>query len=375
MSISASTALFSSTGVDEIKKLTMFNKPNIEINSYLEHESTYHIKGTVKDAQRIAPFEAYVTKDYKEVIFGKGFEASTEKPLLIPLDTALMKRTAAYSVGDGEDEYFIFTDPECPYCKSLEKSIPMLSKNAKFHIFLYPLSFHKEAKAMSYHIMSKKNNKEKAEAMHGVANNSLEYKDAKVSQNDIVKFDADLKAQMDIANSLGVTGTPSIFDGNGNKIEFPQLLQKYNIAEPVDLEGINFLRESNLEIVLNNDAQSKKPLLYIFMTPGQTDALKDANIKYGKEKSIRVFLKLDKEFKYFNHLKAIYMQQDNTARVKLIKDLMSEKEIDNTLVDAAKNLSKDEETKFLPVSYVMQKMRLKSNSDFVVVDSQGNVVE
>ncbi|MFA6195344.1 MAG: thioredoxin fold domain-containing protein [Sulfurimonas sp.] len=372
LSLVASATLLASADINDIKKLKMFDKPNISINSFLEHESTYQVKGTVSDEQRTSPFEAFITKDYKEVIFGKGFNIQTEKPLVIPIDIDLMRKTAEYTIGEGVDEYFIFTDPECQYCQNLEKAIPQIAKHAKVHVFLFPLSRHKDAKVMSYYIMSQKDDTLRAEAMHKIANGGKEFKDAKLSQNDIEKYDVDLKAQLDFANTMGVSSTPTIFSVNGNKVEYPELMQKYNIAEPVDMGGIEFLKKSNLEISLNDN--NKDPL-YVFTTVSELNKLKAIESKYAKEKSIRVFLKLDNALKDLNPLKAIYMQTDNATRVKLIKDLMSEKEIDNTLLDAAKNLSKDEETKFLPVSYVMQKMRLKADGSLIIVDSKGNVVE
>lgn len=261
------TSTISSANIDDIKKLPIFDSPNLEINDYKENISTYQVKGIIR-GERTTLFEAFITKDYKEVIFGKGFDAITQRPISIPLDVEYMKSIASYSIGEGKEEYFIFTDPECPYCKNLEKLMPQLGKNAKFHIFLFPLSFHKNAKAMSYSILSQDDNASRAKTMHDIANGSDNYKNVKLSQNQVEQFEASLKLQINFAEKIGVNGTPTIFDAIGNKVEYPDLLKKYSTKEPVDMGGIEFLKKGDLDISLssveNNETIKKRAYLCVY---------------------------------------------------------------------------------------------------------------
>lgn len=374
-SLFASVTLFAASNIDKIKELKMFNKPGITITSYAEHESTYQVKGNVQNQGGVAPFEAFITKDLREVIFGRGFNAKTQKPLQVIIDTKAFIKDVAYTFGDGKDEYMLFTDPECPYCHQLEKILPLLKKNAKFHIFLYPLSFHKNAKPMSYFIMSQKTDKDKASVMHNIANELTDYKKAKFTLSEIEKYDELLKKQFDIASILGVSGTPALFDINGNPVQWNTLLKKYDIKEPVDMEGINFLNKSGLGITLSDKGHNES--LYVFTSLDKNsnlDKIKAIVEKYGDNHSINLYLKLDRQMTSLNKLKVIYSQSDNKKRVELLNQLIENKKLDEALIVKAKAMTKDEETKYIPVSYVMQKMKLDTNKDFLIIDKDGKIV-
>lgn len=118
--------------------------------------------------------------------------------------------------------------------------------------------------------------------------------------------------------------------------------------------------------------QLKKEPIYVFTTIEKLKKLKQIEQKYQDNKSIYVFLKLDKMIQDLDSLKAIYMQKKD-KRVELLRKLMNGETIDSNIIADAKNIDKSEETKFLPVSYVMQKMHLDVNSDFLIIDSNGNV--
>ena len=75
-----------------------------------------------------------------------------------------------------------------------------------------------------------------------------------------------------------------------------------------------------------------------------------------------------------NKLKVIYSQSDNKKRVELLNQLIENKKLDEALIVKAKAMTKDEETKYIPVSYVMQKMKLDTNKDFLIVDKDGKIV-
>lgn len=363
------TFLGADQGIDKIKQMDMFNKPNVKISTYTEHGSTYHIKGTVQQDGNNNPFEAFVTKDYKEIIFGKGFDAKTLLPLKLNIDIQKAIKSEAYNAGSGKDEYLVFTDPECPYCQKLEKIIPLMGQNAKFHVFLFPLSFHKNAKQMSYYIMSKETNDAKSVAMHDIANGKMDYQSIKFSDEDIKKYEASLGRQFEVAGLFGVNGTPAVFNMNGDSVQWPQLLQKYNIKEPIDMQGVDVLRKNNLEIKLDD---SKKARLHIFTSieSGQDiQNLEEIINKYKNSNALSIYLKVDTKGEKKN-LVSIYSHENNDARAKLVNELISSKKINQ-----AQSVDKDKETKYLPVTFIMQKMNISGDlSKLIVINDDGKVI-
>jgi len=377
ISLVASSSIFASVDIDTIRGLKIFQNKGISINAFTEHGSTYHIKGvTVGSNKQSSPFEAYITKDLKEVVIGKGFKTDTQEALKIDIKTNVFLKDASFTIGSGSDEYILFTDPQCPYCQKLEKLLPQMKKNAKFHVFLYPLSFHKNARDMSHYILSQKTNELKQKAMHDIANGSEDYKKIilAASTKDIAHYEELIERQVEIASFFGVSGTPSLFNVGGEAVEWPSLLSKYNVQQPIDMQGILFLEKNNLEIKIN---KLNKTPIYIF-TSLSTDAnlkkLQKFISKYKHTNSMSVFLKADSK-KSLNRIKVIYSQKSNQKKVKLLNQLLEDKSLDSSLIEESKKMSRDEETKYLPVSYVMQKMKLDSSKDFIALDKNGNIID
>ncbi|MBW6487550.1 thioredoxin fold domain-containing protein [Sulfurimonas sp.] len=377
LSLLACVALSANTELEKIKKLKMFASPNIKIVGMQENKSTYQIKAIVNNRGQNSSFEAFITKDLEEIIIGKGFDAKTQTQLKVSIDMKEHLSKAAYSVGDGKEEYLLFTDPECPYCQKLEKLLPSLAKHAKFHVFLYPLSFHKNAKQMSYHILSQNSLGKKQEAMHQIANGSDNYKTSKFSVKEMADLDKQLQEQMQVASLLGVSGTPAVFNTDGQDVQWVSLLQKYNIQEAIDMQGIDFLKKNNLQIELSS-ANPQKPL-HIFVLPDGEKNLKqlDETIeKLKKTNSLYLYLISKAESKKsIDVTKAIYHQKDNKERVALITQLLKNQLPDEKILQESSKMSKDDETKYLPVYYIMQKMKIKPDVEFITIDENGNIIE
>ena len=372
LSLIASSAIASGDSLQKIRGLNIFKGKNLQINTIKEHESLYQIKGVVGGRN---PFNAYITKDFKEVVFGKGFDAQTKQELEIPIDSEKYKKNAEYVVGSGKNEYILFTDPECPYCHKFEKILPLLHKDTKFYVYLFPLSFHKHSKAMSYYIMSQKDDKNKARVMHEIANGSSAYKNAKFSFDELQKLKAKLKKEQQLANEIGVRGTPSIYNIKGNKVEWTQLLDKYNIKKPIDMAGVSFLEKGKLVININ---KSKKKPLYIFAsldTKKSMSTLKNTIKKYKNKNALKLFLTIKPQSKYKDELISIYTQKDNRARVRLLNKFLKSGIVDKKIVAVSKKKVKGEEAKYVPVLYVMQKMGIKSSDSIVILTKEGKILK
>jgi len=366
------------TTLETIQSMKIFSNPGVKLLGYTEHQSTYHVRGIIQNQSNSSPFEAFITKDLKEVVFGKGFEADTQKPLTISIDTKKYLKDETLTYGDGKDEYLLFTDPECPYCQKLEKILPLMKKYVKIHIFLYPLSFHKNSKPMSYYIMSQKTDKSKHDAINKIAHGATDYKDAKFSLSELENYKQLLAKQSVIASELGVSGTPALYDMNGNKIEWMNLLGKYSIKEPIDMQGIKFLSKNNLNIRYGNHDTKHKENIYIFSSIGtdkELTTLKKAITQYEKKYFVNVYLKLTNNPNSLLQLKAVYSQNSNKERVIMLNKLMRTKKLDAQAIKEAQKMTKDEETKYLPVAYVMKNMHIEPQKNFIILDKDGKIIE
>jgi len=117
---------------------------------------------------------------------------------ILPLDKAVIS-------GDkhGKLKLAIFTDPECPYCRKFEKELEQL-KGVKIYNFLFPLSFHKDAKRWSSAIWcSKDRHKMMTDIMVNNADPAAGNCDTPIDE--IVA----------LGEKLGITGTPTLISGDG----------------------------------------------------------------------------------------------------------------------------------------------------------------
>ncbi len=100
----------------------------------------------------------------------------------------------------------IFTDPECPYCKKLERSLKGVT-GIKFYTFLFPLeSIHPKARAKTESIWCAEN---QHEAMLQVM---LEGKTLPKAT-----CETPIAANIALGTKLGISGTPTIIAGDGRK--------------------------------------------------------------------------------------------------------------------------------------------------------------
>ncbi len=99
---------------------------------------------------------AYADPNGDYLIVGQMMETATRRNLsservdaLLRVDTAglPLDKTIRYSSGKGSRHVYVFSDPDCPFCKQLEKDLATLD-DVTVHILLYPLaSLHPDAVA------------------------------------------------------------------------------------------------------------------------------------------------------------------------------------------------------------------------------------
>ena len=211
--------------LQEIKSLALLEKANIEVKKAFDIGNLFILDATFQGK----PQELFLTKDKTIIIAGNVMDANTGEGISLPLDISITKGKEAFTFGSGNDEYILFTDLECPYCKKFEAFFPQLEKHVKIRVFFYPLSFHENAIDLSLFVMGQKTPQKMIETYLNVTAKSPEFINRKIDKNNEAKLEIKLQDQMQIAQKLNVAGTPTLIDKNGKKVVWVKLLEKYNI--------------------------------------------------------------------------------------------------------------------------------------------------
>ncbi len=170
----------------------------------------------------------YVTADKKYTILGKVIDKNG-KVLTpnFPKNKQIIQNGVMFTFGNGKKDIYIVTDPECPFCRMMEKQKrDILNKNYRVHVILMPLPFHKYAKSMSYYILAGKTDAERAKRMKETLEGSNAWKNFHPTKEQIKKFNEELNKSKKAAMELGAQGTPSVYDKNFNPIPWPNLGEK-----------------------------------------------------------------------------------------------------------------------------------------------------
>lgn len=223
--LNASTKEVSKVEITQMEQLELFKKAQIKIIKAYDIGSLYILTIDVQGNKD----EIYLTKDKKLILSGDVIDANNGMKVSAPVDLTGVRGKEAFVFGNGKDEYFLFTDPECPYCKKFESYFDKIEDKVKMRVFFYPLPFHKNAKDLSLYIMSKKGYAEQTKAMTTATEKSPEFINRKYKNGELEKLQKELDEQMAIASSLGVAGTPSVFDKNGNKVSWVKILQEHGV--------------------------------------------------------------------------------------------------------------------------------------------------
>lgn len=171
----------------------------------------------------------YITKDKKYTILGQVIENKSGAPLLpkFPINRSVVEKGILFSFGNGKKELYLVTDPQCPFCRMMErKTAENLEKNYRVHVILLPLSFHRNARQMSYYILAGKNEEERAKRLKAILSGSSEWKNYTPTPEEKAKFEAELQKSERAAEELGARGTPSVYDANFTQFPWSQLIPK-----------------------------------------------------------------------------------------------------------------------------------------------------
>ncbi|WP_036303701.1 DsbC family protein [Methylotenera sp. L2L1] len=167
----------------------------------------------------------YVDKTVSYVMVGGSLvEDATKRNLTterlqelttIKFDSLPFKNAIEIKKGNGQYKFAVFSDPDCPFCKTLEQGLEKMGiSDYTAYIFLFPLKeLHPDAVAKSESIWCAK---DKNEAWSNWMVKGI----APVKAN----CENPLAANEKLADDLGVAGTPTIYMNNGKQTQAPQEL-------------------------------------------------------------------------------------------------------------------------------------------------------
>ncbi|WP_255990051.1 DsbC family protein [Chitinolyticbacter albus] len=119
----------------------------------------------------------------------------------LPLDQAIVDKR-----GNGSRKLAVFSDPDCPFCKRLERESLKDVDNITVYTFLFPLPMHQDAGRKSALIWCAADRKQ---AWHDwVMNETL-------PENGKTDCANPVEANLKLGESLGITGTPALIFANG----------------------------------------------------------------------------------------------------------------------------------------------------------------
>ena len=237
LSLTIVASLFASDKLLSQKELNSVLKSSILYNKLEQgiNKGLIKVRGVKKDGFYIINIQTkrgsgniYITADKKYTILGRIINNKNGNFLSahFPVNKQIVKEGISFTFGKGKKEIYVVTDPECPFCRMMEKeSKGKLAKNYKIHVILFPLPFHKNAKAMSCYILAGKTDKEKAKRFKETLLGGDEWKKYKPTKEELKKCLDELEKSKKAAIELQAKGTPSVYDDKFNSIEWTNLIK------------------------------------------------------------------------------------------------------------------------------------------------------
>lgn len=219
----ASLVLAGDIDPKQFKSVPALSAEHINITKAYEHKDIYELKIEISTQRGTQYTSAFLTKDKKVILFGDAIDAATGESIKRPLDMTNIRKDADLVFGTGEKEYIVFTDPECPYCVKFEKMWPALETKVKLYIYFMPLSNHRNATQMSFHVMKQKDHASKTKAILDMANGDRSFERLTMTQQIHDLFSKKIRENQTLANEFGVQGTPAVFDTKGENVNWTEL--------------------------------------------------------------------------------------------------------------------------------------------------------
>jgi len=212
----------------KVKYSKLLASPTLTIKKGIDQGKFTQLEVEARTPRGPQRFNVFFVNGVEEaVFFGKAYSPEG-KPFKIPMNIKSIKAGVAFTMGEGKEDIYVVSDPDCPWCKKLEVGITPEAK-AKYRVNMIPmpLAMHKNAKPVMYWVMSGKDNSEQAKRMHDYMSgaDTKSWLNLKLSPNEKSVLDKRLADSLTAAIELGASGTPAIYDKDMNKMSFQALTE------------------------------------------------------------------------------------------------------------------------------------------------------
>lgn len=129
------------------------------------------------------------------------------------IDPATIPAEHAVTIGNpkGAKKLYVFTDPDCPYCRKMHvelKNLEKIAPDVAIHVMLYPLPMHPAAYDKSRTVVESRSRELLDKAFEGKEIPRPARESSKAAVDAVVKF----------ASSNGISGTPTLVLGDGRVV-------------------------------------------------------------------------------------------------------------------------------------------------------------
>lgn len=180
----------------------------------------------------------YVTPDLKYFIGGHYFKFGDDKRTdltqdyidnknIVDVKSLPINLAVKHTIGSGKNVFYVFSDPECPYCHMLQSEVVNKLNDTTVYTFLYPLPMHKNAYNDSIKIMCS-SNPDKVYTKWMTISPDLQEKQHDSYFSSLKTCDSGKQAvdkMMQLGQTLNISGTPTIINTSGKKIGLQELAQ------------------------------------------------------------------------------------------------------------------------------------------------------
>jgi thiol:disulfide interchange protein DsbC len=166
---------------------------------YTDEDFNYLIDGSIIETKSMTNVTAARQRDLEELKL---------KKLAFPFENLPFELAIKKVKGDGSRKFAVFSDPDCPYCKRLERDLVKVD-NVTIYVFLYPLAeLHPKAPDVARAIWC---SGERVKAWDEYMLKGVVPKAAGTCANPVDKL-------VEFGKSKQITGTPTIFFADGKRV-------------------------------------------------------------------------------------------------------------------------------------------------------------